>query len=275
MHSFLTRAHKPLKMRQIPRRTMQPHTREMIDLLACSADPYSGMLYDIAIDACKQRAQQIGAEHGKHITLTPLIIKLVALAIAENPVFNQILLGGRLYAFDEIHIASLVVVPDSGAIAYVVLENPQLKTLVDIQQELFAGFARVRRRIAAGPGRLESFLTHLVYKYGLYRLIGQQRAFRIGYQRGFISNISLSVHSYAAASNFIMVKDVISPLPFYPKIHACGPFKRAVLDDGMLVSREMVQLHVTTDHRIVNGMHAHDFGQSLVRIANDPERYIR
>jgi pyruvate/2-oxoglutarate dehydrogenase complex dihydrolipoamide acyltransferase (E2) component len=275
MHSFLTRPFKQLKMRHIPRHMMEPHAGEMIDLLACSADPYSGMLYEIEIDTIRQLVKELGAALGKHITLTPVIIKLIAHAIAENPVFNRLLLGGKLYEFEEIHIANLVIVPGSGAITYVVLENPHLKSLADIQQELFAGLARAKERFALPHGRLEALITHLIYRYGLYRLIGQKRTFSTGYQRGMVSNISVSVHTYATPSNFIMVKDVISPLPFYPKIHVCGPVKKPVLDDGMLVCKELLHIHVTSDHRIVNGVHAHEFGRSMARIAENPEQYLQ
>ena len=165
--------------------------------------------------------------------------------------------------------------PDGDAIAYVVLENPHLRTLAEIQQELFAGIEGLREASSVSPGRLEAFLTHLVSKYGLYKLLGQKRAFTLAYERGLGSNISLSVHTYATASNFIMVKDVISPLPYYPKIHVCGPVKKPVLDDGMLLSKDMLQIQVTTDHRVVNGVHAHEFGQSLARIAAHPEQFLQ
>ncbi len=274
MISFLQKPVKKLKMRPISRREMGRHKSDMIDMLACTSDPYSGMLYEVELDACRQRARDIGAELGKHITATPIIIKMIGHAIAENPVFNQQIFGSTLYEFQEIHIANLVLVPGSEAIAYVVSENPHLKTLAEIQQELFAGIEGLREASASAPGPLEAFLTHLVSKYGLYKLLGQKRAFTYGYERGLGSNISLSVHTYATASNFIMVKDVISPLPYYPKIHVCGPVKKPVLDDGMLLSKDMLQIQVTTDHRVVNGVHAHGFGQSLARIAAHPEQYL-
>lgn len=266
---------KRLKLRRISRREMGRHKSDMIDMMAPTADPYSAMLYEVPIDGCRQRAKDISAGVGRHITLTPVIIQMIGHAIAENPVFNQQLFDGRLYEFQEIAIANLVLVPGTDAIAYVVVENPHRKSLADIQQELFAGIARLRETAAAAPGPVTAFCMHLVYKYGLYRLIGQRRAFAFCYERGMGSNISLSVHTYDTASSFIMVKDVISPVPYYPKIHVCGPVKKPVFDDGMLVGKDMLQIHVTTDHRIVNGAHAHEFGKSLARIAASPERYLQ
>ena len=274
MHSFFKKPVKQLKMRKLLRKEIGPFKGEMIDLLACSSDPYSGVIYEIEIDNCRQRAKDIGAELGKHITFTPVITKLIGHAIAENPAFNQLLLGGDLYQLEEIHVANLILVPGTEALTYVMIENPHLKTLADIQQALFSGIARAREAFAVPPRRLDALLAHLVYKYGLYRLIGEKRVFTAAYERGLLSNISLSVHTYATPANFVMVKDVITPIRFLPKIHACGPFRKPVLDDGMLVSKDMLQLHVTTDHRLINGMHSYQLGQSLARMAAHPEQYL-
>ena len=71
-----------------------------------------------------------------------------------------------------------------------------------------------------------------------------------------------------------MVKDVIPTMNLTPRIHASGPFKKPVLDNGILVSREILELHVTTDHRIINGIDSYHFGMSLEQIATNPEKYF-
>ena len=117
-------------------------------------------------------------------------------------------------------------------------------------------------------------LTLLICRYCLYRIIEERRAFKTVYERDLISNIILSVHTYATPANFTKVKDVIPTMNFTPRIHASGPFKKSVLDNGILVGREILDLHVTTDHRIISGMDSYHFGVSLEKIAANPEKYF-
>jgi pyruvate/2-oxoglutarate dehydrogenase complex dihydrolipoamide acyltransferase (E2) component len=261
-------------MRRVSRQEIGPSRSEILDLMARAPDPYASLNYEIDIEACRQTAKAIGSAQGRHILLTPILIKLLAHAIEENPRFKQAIFDGVLYEIEDIHVANLVYIPDPEIITYVIHKNPQQKTLADIQQELFAGIAQAKIRFATPPPSLVGFFTRLCYRYCLYRLIGQRLSFKTIYEQDLISNIILSVHTYATPANFTMVKDVIPPMNFTPRIHASGPFTKPVLDGGMLASREMLDLHITTDHRIINGIDSYHFGQSLKKIAEHPEKYF-
>ena len=261
-------------MRRLSRQEIGPCRSEILDITARAPDPYASVNYQIDIEACRQTAKAIGSAQGRHILLTPVLIKLIAHAIEENPRFRQIIFGGALYQIEDIHIANLVYIPQPEIVTYVILKNPQQKTLADIQQELFAAIAQAKIRLATPPPPLVDFFTRLCYRYCLYRLIGQRLSFKTIYERDLISNIILSVHTYATPANFTMVKDVIPTMNFTPRIHVSGPFKRPMLESGMLTSREILELHITTDHRIINGIDSYHFGQSLENIAAHPEKYF-
>jgi pyruvate/2-oxoglutarate dehydrogenase complex dihydrolipoamide acyltransferase (E2) component len=275
MHTFFKKPASRLRMRRLSREAIGPCRSEILDITARSPDPYASVNYQIDIEACRQTAKAIGSAQGRHILLTPVLIKLIAHAIEENPRFKQIIFGGALYEIEDIHIANLVYIPDPEIITNVILKNPQQKTLADIQQELFAAIAQAKLQFAAPTPPLVAVFTRLCTRYCLYRLVGQRRSFKTIYERDLISNIILSVHTYATPANFTMVKDVIPTMNLTPRIHASGPFKRPVLDSGMLASREIMDLHITTDHRIINGIDSYNFGQSLARIAALPERYLK
>ncbi len=274
MHTFLQKPVKRLKMRRLTRAQTGNFRYEMINLLACTPDPFSSVIYELDIVPCKQQAKTIGAAMGRHITFTPVVIKLLGHAIAAHPVFNQMIFNSNLYQFEDIAIANLTIIPGTDTVTNIIFENPHKKSLGEIQQELFSGIAEAKTRIASPPHPIVSFLSNLCYRFGLFRLIGERRAFALAYERGLISNICVSIHLYSSPANFIMVKDVIPPMNMSPRIHICGPLKKAVFEDDLLVARELIQIHVTTDHRIIDGVHAYEFGQTLEKISAHPEQYF-
>ncbi|MEI6127832.1 MAG: 2-oxo acid dehydrogenase subunit E2, partial [Pseudomonadota bacterium] len=251
MHTFIKKPISRLRMRRVSRQEIGPFRSEIFDVLARSPDPYASLNYQIDIEACRQMAKAIGSAQGRHILLTPVLIKLIAHAIEENPRFKQIVLGGALYQIEDIHIANVVSIPDREIVTNIILKNPQQKTLADIQQELFESIAQAKIRFATPPPALVGFFTRLCMRYCLYRLIGQRLSFKIAYERDLTTNIILSVHTYATPANFTMVKDVMPTMNPMPRFHVSGPFKKPVLDSGMLMSREMLDLHITTDPRII------------------------
>jgi len=274
MHTFIKKPVSRLKMRRLSRKEIGPFRSEILDVLARAADPYASLNYQIDIEPCRQRAKAIGSANRRHITLTPVLIKLIAHAIEENPRFNQIVLGGSLYQLEDIHVANLVYIPEQEVVTNIILKNPQQKSLSDIQQELFSAIAQAKAEFSTPLHPLIDLVTRLSYRYCLYRLVGQRRAFKAVYERDLISNIIVSIHTYATQANFTMVKDVIPTMNLTPRIHVSGPFKKPVLDNGILVSKEIIDLHVTTDHRIINGIDSYHFGMSLEEIAANPEKYF-
>jgi pyruvate/2-oxoglutarate dehydrogenase complex dihydrolipoamide acyltransferase (E2) component len=274
MHTFIKKPVSRLRMRRLSRREIGPFRSEIMDVLARATDPYASLNYQIDIEPCRQRAKAIGAANRRHITLAPVLIKLIAHAIEENPRFNQIVLGSSLYQLEDIHVANLVYIPDREVVTNVILKNPQQKSLSDIQQELFSAIAEAKAEFSTPLNPLVDLVTRFSYRYCLYRLIGQRDAFKAVYERDLISNIIVSVHTYATQANFTMVKDVIPTMNLTPRIHVSGPFKKPVLDNGILVSKEIIDLHVTTDHRIINGIDSYHFGMSLEQIAASPEKYF-
>jgi hypothetical protein len=274
MHTFLQKPVKRLKMRRLTRAQTGNFRYEMINLLACTPDPFSSVIYAIDIGPCKEQAKAIGSAAGRHITLTPVIIKLLGHAIAAHPVFNQMIFNSSLYQLEDIAIANLTLIPGTDTVTNIIFTNPHEKSLAAIQQELFSGIAQAKTQIGAPPHALVSLLSNVCYRFGLFRLIGERRAFAVAYERGLISNIGVSIHLYASPANFIMVKDVIPPMNMSPRIHVCGPMKKPVFEDDLLVAKDIIQLHVTTDHRIIDGVHAYEFGQTLAKISTRPEDYF-
>jgi hypothetical protein len=274
MHTFFKKRIKPLKMHRLKPQQLGPTRLEMISLLATSHDPFASLLFTINIEPCNEMIKAISSKAGMKITLFPVINKMLACGIFENPIFNQIILGNGVYQMEEIHIANVVLIPGTEAITYIVLENPHLKSLETIQRELLLMMVGRKKEYAKMRNSAAAFFARLCVRTGLFKVIGEKRAFTIGFERGLLSNISLSIHIYTTPANFILVKDVLTPMNMTPRFHACGPVRRPCVENDTVVSRETISLHITADHRLINGIHVYKLDQYLERIASNPEKYL-
>ena len=275
MHTFFRKRHKKLKMHRLTARELGPLKVEMINLLAPSRDPFSSVEYILDAGPCKQLIKTYAEKTGKRITLTPVINKLLALAISENPEFNRMIFSSRAYQLEEVHIANTVLIPGTDSITYVILESPQQKPLGKIQQELFSGISDTS---ASATGQQDSpivtLLTNLCYRTGAYRIIGQRRTFTLAFEQGLMANHTLSNHVYDTQANFFMRKDIQPAIYDGIKYHLSWPKKEPVASGDTVTLKEMMHLFVKTDHRLISGVHSHRFGKSLERIAANPENFM-
>jgi hypothetical protein len=261
-------------MRRLSSEEVGPFRMAMIDLLATSPDPYAGIIYTIDVEPLNELIKAESAKANIKITMAPLINKLIALAIAENPTSNQIILGRRVYQMEEIHIANIVPIPGTDALTFLMLENPHLKSLQALQQQLLVMMVEKTKAYAAPQNSVMTSLIRFFLKTGLYRLISKKFIFTMGFEREVLSNISLSIHIYPNPTTFMMAKDIINTIDFTLRFHACGTIRQPFVENGMLRNREMLPLYLSGDHRLFHGIHANNCGVSLERIASDPEKYL-
>ncbi len=263
------------KIRRLTRREIGPCRLTFMSALGVSPDPYMSVLYEIDIDRCREVARATGQEQGVKITLGTVLNKMIGVAIAENPIFNKFVLGGSLYEIEGIHIANSFMIPvPEQALAFVMLSNPHLKSLPEIQREFNSAKERKTREYLGQNQEMASRIAWLYFKTGAYRLISARLAFTAGFKKGLTSNIMISNHSYGGPGNFTVLKPVIAPNAISLRIHACGSVSRPALQDGRIATKEVLPLHVVIDHRIIWGIHIQQFGESLKRIAERPEDHL-
>lgn len=267
---------KRLRIRKLSPAELGSGRRNMLSVLGVSNDPFVTLIYNIVIGPCLQLAKDITADTGIKISLTHVVNKLLALAIAENPVYNQVVLGGSIYQMEDINISNALLLPGpEQALSSIVLENSHIKSLPEISKE-FNEKREIRIKEAQQDMRsLTEFIVRLFFKARLYRLLPEKMALTIGIQKGLSSNIFLSNHMYSRPAKFLVVKPMQPPMKVALKIHSCGMIKQPVVVADSVVIKEVMPLSVTTDHRILHGVHAHDFGECLERIAADPGKFMR
>jgi hypothetical protein len=259
-------------------------------MLAPSPDPFASIMYHFDIGPCKQIAKKVSSQTGRKISLTHVFNKMLGIAIAENPLFNQVILGNSVYQIEGIHISNAYLIPGTEyAIKYIVLDNPHLKPLDVIREELTTQQEEKRKERSRPHNAMADFFRRLVYRYNLIRYVGEKRIFTMAFERGIVSNIVFLNQVYTRPATFVVIKPIITPLkvslrivikPIITplkvslRIHAHGGIEQTVVKNGSVNMQETVLLHVAIDHRILHGIHAHRFGETLECIASDPQKYL-
>lgn len=265
-----------LKMRKLTDAELGGSRLDIVNALACSADPSAGIVYPLDMEPFLETARLASERYARKITFAHVLNKLIAVAIDENPAMNQVVLGNSVYQIEGIHLTNAFLLPGKAqALGNFILHDPHKKTLAEIQQETLMLMVEKTRLAAKKKGRLELAIPRLILRYGLNRLVSEKAAFTLAFNNNIITNIILSNHDYGGPARFYAVKPVIPINKSGLRIHACALGLQPFVDkSGAVVSREMLNLTVIGDHRTVDGVGAYRFGQSLRRIEADPEKYL-
>ena len=267
---------KTLQMRKLTRQEIGKSRLESMSLLAASGDPFTGVCYELAMEPSLACAAEASERFGRKITFAPVLNRLLAVAIDENPVFNQVVFGGGMYQVQGLHISNLCMLPGRElALAVIVIDNPHRKELADIQQELLLGMVRKTREHASPKNKMALAAAMLFFRLRLNFLVSQRLAFTAAFERGYGSNIFVSYHDYGGPSPFNSVKCIAPVGRAVLRIHACPMGRQPYIDEaGAVSARETLKLTVLADHRVVNGIDFYRLGRTLQRLFASPRDYL-
>jgi pyruvate dehydrogenase E2 component (dihydrolipoamide acetyltransferase) len=250
--------------------------------LASWTTPVDPQIYgDIEVDAAALLEYLEGerAKTGMHVTVTHLVGKALARALADNPDVNVRLRRGRFVPRDTVDVFFVVAVADGKELSGAKVTDADRKPAAEIARELEQRVERLRAGEEAELGsskhllgsappwllrRLLRFATWLVADRG----ISLQR-FGLP-EDAFGSAIVSSVSTFGAERAF-------GPLnPWYrvPILVLVSEVKqRAVVVDGDIVARPMLTLAATLDHRYLDGAHAGRLVRSARAYLEDPAAF--
>lgn len=178
---------------------------------------------------------RLPGQEAESVTLTHVVIKLVAGALRQFPLLNATLEDGEIKVLDEVNIGMAAALPD-GNLVVPVIRNADTLPLVEI--------AREARRLAAAA---------TVGRLGLDDVRG----------------------GTFTVTNVGMVKGTLwqTPLVNRPQcaILALGRIRQCpVVRDGHLAVGNAMGASLSFDHRIVNGFPASRFMEFLAESFNNP-----
>jgi pyruvate dehydrogenase E2 component (dihydrolipoamide acetyltransferase) len=221
---------------------------------------------EIRMDAAFAYIEAFRARTGKRLTVTHLVAKAIADALAKCPEANAILRWNRIYLRKTVDISILVVQTDEGAgkadLAACKINEADKKSLYQLTQDIEQQVTRVRERkdAAMEQGKkttnliplflMNSFLkllSFLMYTLNLdLRWAGVPKD-------PFGSATITNIGSLGLDTGYVP----LVPYTRVPLFLAPGMVREVpVVEDGKIAVGKVMRLSATFDHRFIDGYHA-------------------
>lgn len=215
------------------------------------------------------------------ITLTHLVGKALALAIADVPDVNAIVRGGRhIYARATVDIFFQVAYESGGNLSGAKVCEANRKSLDQIAAELTGRARAIRsnqshelsrsdKSLGGVPPLLRKFamraIETAIYDWGLD--LSKLGVPADGFGSAMVTNVGMFglPHGFAPLVPFSRV----------PIVLTIGEVRdAAVVEQGEVVVRPVLSVGVTLDHRLLDGYQAGKLAQRFCEVMKDPQRAL-
>ncbi len=265
------------------RRVKEPSSWRRLSLGAWTRpqDPSIYGWLDIDVSRARVYLDALNRAQSTKVTLTHLVGKAVALAIAERPEINAVVRRGQqVYVRDTVDVFFQVAYEGGENLSGAKVGAADSKSLVEIAAELADKAARIREhahhdlkssddRLRHVPAQLRRAVLRAI-ELGIYDLGLDLSSFGIpsdAFGSAMITNIGVFGLPRAFAP--------LVPFTRVPIVITVGAIRDApVAEDGQVVVRPIVTLGVTLDHRLLDGYQAGKLAQRFQAVLNDPQRAL-
>jgi pyruvate dehydrogenase E2 component (dihydrolipoamide acetyltransferase) len=175
-------------------------------------------------------------EVGTKVSFTDIIVKIVAIALAEFPRANSMLLGEELRTMDDVNIGIAVGLEEDLLVP--VIKNASSLSLVEISRSAKDLIERARNHTLTSKEMIGGTFT--------------------------VSNLGMF-------GDVILFAPVINP----PETAILGIGRansKPIAIDGAIAVRPIVTLTLVFDHRVIDGMYATKFLQRVKELLQDPQK---
>ena len=175
-------------------------------------------------------------EVGTKVSFTDIIVKIVAIALAEFPRANSMLLGEELRTMDDVNIGIAVGLEEDLLVP--VIKNASSLSLVEISRSAKDLIERARNHTLTSKEMTGGTFT--------------------------VSNLGMF-------GDVILFAPVINP----PETAILGIGRansKPIAIDGAIAVRPIVTLTLVFDHRVIDGMYATKFLQRVKELLQDPQK---
>lgn len=239
----------------------------------------AGNIYGkLTVDATEALAylEDVRERTGERVTVTHLVGRAVAQALAIEPSLNGRIRFGKYIPHDSVDITYLVAMEDGSDLAKAKVADADKKSLSQIAQELREQANRLRE------GRDEDWEK----SKGAIKLLPTWLLRPLLWLTGFISSSlgwnapALGVTKYAFGSAIVtsvgmfgLDEGYVPPTPFarVPLYVLIGAVRdRATVVDGDVVVRPLLTITATIDHRFIDGFQGGVLAQAVRQVFEDP-----
>jgi len=235
---------------------------------------------DLEIDATALLAfQERARAAGVKLTITHLAGKAIAHAYAENPDLNTRLYRGKLIPREQIDIFFIVSAEQGAELSGVKVEHADTKPVVEIATELAARTGRIHAGDDVEMGKTKDMLARM--PLWLMKIMLRLAAWVAIDLDWHLPQAGMPHQTFGSALvtsvGMFGIQHAYAPLsPYYrvPYLVLVGEVAdKAVVVDGEIVIRPILNLAATMDHRYLDGFHAARLARSVRAYCTDPSAF--
>ena len=275
-----------------PYRNLSTWRRVALSAWGPPMDPTAYGTLEIDCENALAFVAQLRAESGEKVTLSHLVGKAVALAIASRPEVNGFVSRGTLYVRDTIDVfyqvsffdedvgkeqSSKVTSGDKSAnLAGAKIREADKKSVVEIAKELRERAQAIRLRGEAETAKSANLMSKIPSRFvGFATRAGAYLTYDLGLD---LRRFGLPLDAFGSC----MVTNVgvfglnvghapLLPFARVPLILTLGAVRdAAAVVNGAIVPRKTVSIGVAFDHRVMDGYHAGMMAKLFREIMADP-----
>jgi pyruvate dehydrogenase E2 component (dihydrolipoamide acetyltransferase) len=243
-------------------------------------DPTVYGTIEVGVERAQRYIAQLREQTGVKVTLTHLVGKAAAAAIAERPEVNAIVRRGHIYVRDSIDVFFQVAFEGGENLAGTKIVDADHKSVVDIARELSERVERMRskkddptqrsaRRLSALPPPLLKLMMRLGETLS-YDMDLDLSRIGVPYD-AFGSCMVTNVAGYGLSVGFAP----LFPPGRVPIVLTMGEVRdQPAVVDGRVVAAPTLTIGVSFDHRVMDGYHAGRMAKRFRDALADPEREL-
>ena len=231
----------------------------------------------VYLDAFRKRT-------GRHITLSHVMAKAVAITLSEMPDANAILRWNRIYLREDIGVFFQVAMEDektgqvdlSGATVF----DAHQKSLLEIVQEFEQKVGSVKKgrdKSLEGTRSLFRRVPFFLLNTALDLIGWLSYTLNLDLRFAGVPNDPFGSVMITNIGSLGLEEAYVPLVPFsrVPLLLALGTVKEeAVVEDGKLAIGHVLRAFATFDHRVLDGVHAARMAKTLKRVFADPEKEL-
>jgi pyruvate/2-oxoglutarate dehydrogenase complex dihydrolipoamide acyltransferase (E2) component len=235
---------------------------------------------DIDVSAALRELERVNRASDVKVTLTHLVGKATALAIAREPEVNAIIRRGQLHSRDSVDVFFQVAYEHGKNLSGAKVENADRKSVLEIARELAQRAAAIRehreyelKSSDARLSRLPAWLRRIALRatetatYDLGLDLSWAGVPSDAFGSAMVTNVGMFglPHGFAPLVPFTRV----------PIVLTMGAVRDApVADHGSVVVRPVLPIGVTLDHRLLDGYQAGRLAQCFQDVLSDPAQVL-
>lgn len=267
-----------------PKDDVSSFRRIAIGTWETSYDPSVYGTMELRMDKAVDYLQRFRKATGKRVTVTHLVAKAMAAALARMPDANAILRFNRLYLRKQIGVFFQVAMDDEGEgkidLSGATLYDVEKKSLAEIIDEFEGKVRKVKKREDPALEGTRSALKKIPFalmnptlkllSFLNYTLNLDLTPFGVP-KDAFGSVMITNIGSIGLDQAFVP----LVPYSRVPMLLALGAVRdQPVVDNGQIVIGKVMKVNATFDHRFIDGLHAAIMSRVLHEHMDRPDEFF-